>query len=147
MRRTYYSSGHASMKVHSITIINFPQPYLPRGMSAVHAQVAAGHEAAGIAQQEHSGAAVLLRAGQTAQHVLLGPLITTLGEVKEELFHHGGDDVAGGDGVDADVVLAPLGGEVATELDDSGLACVVGGTDETLARVSMLAQSSLVESY
>lgn len=101
-------------------------------MASVNAQVTASHKAARIAEQEDSRTAVLLRAGQTAQHVLLGPLVAALGEVHEELFDHRGDDVAGGDGVDADVVLAPLGGEVAAELDDGGFAGVVGGTDEAL---------------
>lgn len=109
-----------------------PPPSLPSGMATVNAQVAASHEAASIAEQEDGGTAVLLRAGQTAQHVLLGPLVAALGEVNEELLHHGGDDVAGGDGVDADVVLAPFGGEVAAELDDGCFARVVGGADEAL---------------
>lgn len=116
-------------------------------MTTINTQVTTSHEAGSITEQEDGGTAVLFRTGETTEHVLLGPLVATVGEVDEELLDHGGDNVAGGDGVDADVVLAPLGGEVATELDDSGLACVVGGTDETLARVSMLAQSSLVESY
>lgn len=101
-------------------------------MTTVNAQITSSHEATGITEEEHSSAAVLLRARQTAQHVLLGPLVAALGKFDEELFHHGGDDVARGDGVDADVVLAPFGGEVATELDDGCFAGVVGGTDEAL---------------
>ena len=50
----------------------------------------------------------------------------------EERFHHGGDDVAGRDGVDADAVVAPFRGEVAGELEDTGFAGVVGGADEAL---------------
>lgn len=101
-------------------------------MATVNAQVAARHETAGIAEQEDGRAAVFFRAGQAAQHVLLGPLVAALGEVDEELLHHGRDDVAGRDGVDADVVLAPFGGEVAGELDDGCFAGVVGGTDQAL---------------
>lgn len=101
-------------------------------MATVHAQVATSHEAAGVAEQEHGGTAVLLRARQAAQHVLLGPLVAALGELDEELLDHSSHDVAGGDGVDTDVVLAPLGGEVAAQLDDSGLAGIVGGTNQTL---------------
>lgn len=102
-------------------------------MSTVNAQVTTSHEAASIAEQEDSRPAVLLRTGQTAQHVLLGPLVAALRELDEELLDHCGDDVAGGDGVDADVVLAPFGGEVAAELDDGGFAGVVCGTDEALS--------------
>ncbi|KAI6890292.1 hypothetical protein KC325_g258 [Hortaea werneckii] len=41
---------------------------------------------------------------------------------------------AGRDGVDADVVVAPFGGEVAAELQHGGFGGVVGGADETLRR-------------
>lgn len=105
---------------------------LPRGMSAVHAYVAPRHEAAGVAQQEDGGAAVLAGRGHAAQHVLLGPVGAAVGELLEQPLDHGRGDVAGRDGVDADVELAPLGGEVAGQLDDSGLACVVGGADQAL---------------
>lgn len=115
-----------------------PLPHLPRGMATVHAQVATSHEAARIAEQEHCGTAVLLWTGQTAQHVLLGPLVAALGELDEQLLDHLGDDVAGGNSVDADVILAPLGGQVAAQLDDGCFAGVVGGADETLKRVVWL---------
>lgn len=82
-------------------------------MSTIHAQVAPSHEAARIAEQEDRSATVLLRTRQTAEHVLLRPLVAALWELDEQVLHHGGDDVARGDSVDADVVLAPLGGEVA----------------------------------
>lgn len=106
--------------------------HLPRGVATIHAQVAASHEAAGIAEQEDRGATVLLWPGEAAQHVLLGPLVPAVGELDEQLLDHGGDDVAGGDGVDADVVGAPFGGEIAGELEDSGLAGIVCGTNQTL---------------
>lgn len=101
-------------------------------MTAIHPQVTPRHEAAGITDQEDGGAAILLGLGHATQHVLLGPLVAALGEFHEELLDHGGDDVAGGDGVDADTVLAPLGREVAAELDDGGLRGVVGGADQSL---------------
>jgi hypothetical protein len=106
--------------------------HLPCGVATIHAQVAASHKAASIAEQEDGGATVLLRTGEAAKHVLLGPLVAALGEFNEEILDHGGDDVAGGDGVDADVVGAPFGGEVAGKLEDSGFAGVVRGADETL---------------
>lgn len=87
--------------------------FLPSGMSTIHAQVTASHKAAGIAEQEDRGTAVLLRTRQTAEHVLFRPLVAALWELNEQVLHHGGDNVARGDGVDTDVVLAPLGGEVA----------------------------------
>lgn len=104
-------------------------------MSTVNAQVTTSHEAARITEQEDRRTAVLLRTGQAAQHVLLGPLVAALGEVDEELLDHGGDDVARGDGVDADVVLAPFGGEVAAELDDGCFGGVIGGADQTLQSI------------
>lgn len=101
-------------------------------MATVHAQIAAGHESAGVADEEHGRAAVFVGGGQTAQHVLLGPFVATLGELDEELLDHRSDDVAGRDGVDPDVVRAPLHGEVAGELEHGGLAGIVGRADETL---------------
>lgn len=101
-------------------------------MATVHAQITTSHETACIAEQEHCRTAVLLGTGQTAQHVLLGPLVAALGVLDEQLLDHLRDDVARGNGVDADVVLAPLGGQIPAQLDDSGFAGVVGGADETL---------------
>jgi hypothetical protein len=121
--------------------------HLPSGMPAIHAQVTSGHEAARITEQEDRSAAVLLRARQAAEHVLLGPLVTALRELDEQLLDHGGDDVAGRDGVDADVVLAPLGGEVAAQLDDGGLAGVVGGTNETLLNFRISGRNFIFKKY
>lgn len=103
-------------------------------MPAIHPQVCAGHVRARIADQEHGGAAVLVRGRQAVQHVLGWPLRRALGELHKEVCDHGRQDVAGGDGVDADVVDAPLGGEVARELEDGGLGGVVGRAYETLVR-------------
>ena len=82
-------------------------------MATVNAQVTARHEAASIAEQEERGAAVLLWTRQTAQHVLLRPLVATLREVDEQLLDHGSDYVAWRDSVDANIVLAPFSGQVA----------------------------------
>lgn len=109
-----------------------PMLHLPRSMATVNAQVTTSHEAASIAEQEDCSTTVLLRAGQTAQHVLLGPLVAALGELDEQLLDHLSDDVARGNGVDADVVLAPFSSQVAAQLDDGRFAGVVGGADQTL---------------
>lgn len=105
---------------------------LPRSMATVHPQIASRHKAAGIADQKHSRATVFLGPRQATQHVLLGPFLAALGELHEQVLDHLRDDVAGADGVDADVVLAPFGGEVAAELDDGGFGGVVGWADEAL---------------
>lgn len=94
-------------------------------MSAIDAQVAARHEAAGVAEQEHGGTAVLAGLAEPVEHVVLGPLDLALRVLHEERLDHGGDDVAGRDGVDADAVSAPFGSQVTAELQDGGLGGVV----------------------
>jgi hypothetical protein len=94
-------------------------------MTTIDAQVAASHEAAGVAQQEDGSSTVIFRAAQLAQHVLLGPLGLALRESLEQLLDHLGDDVTGGECVDADAILAPFRGEVASKLDHSGLGGIV----------------------
>lgn len=106
-------------------------------MTTVHPQITSSHKATGITDQKHSSTAVLFGARQTAQHVLLRPLFATLGELHKEVLDHLGDDVAGADGVDTDVVLAPFGGEVAAELDDGCFGGVVGWADEALLCLSV----------
>ena len=101
-------------------------------MPTINPQITARHERAGITDEEDRGAAVLLRHGELAEHVLRGPVAAAVGELLEERLHHGRDDVAGRDGVDADAVVAPFGGEVAGELEHAGFAGVVGGADEAL---------------
>lgn len=101
-------------------------------MAAVHAQIAASHEAARVADQENRGTTVLSRTGQTTQHVLFGPLGAALRELEKQILDHLGDNVPRRDGVDADVVLAPFGGQVAAQLDDAGLGSVVRSADEAL---------------
>jgi hypothetical protein len=105
---------------------------LPCGVAAIHAQVTSSHEAASIAEKEDSGATVLFRPGETGKHVLLGPLVAAFGELDKQLLNHSGDNVARGDGVDADVVGAPFGSEVAGELDDSSFASVICGANKAL---------------
>ena len=53
----------------------------------------------------------------------------------EQLFDHGGYDVPWRDGVDADVVLAPLSGQIPAELDDGRLAGVVGTSGSLAVRI------------
>jgi hypothetical protein len=101
-------------------------------MPAVHAQIAAGHKAAGVADQENRSTTVLGRARQATQHVLLGPLGATLGKLDKQVLDHLGDNIARRNGVDADVVLAPFGGQVAAQLEDAGFGSVVGSADEAL---------------
>ena len=129
------------MKSSQSTVIRDPSaPFLPirrikilpSGVPAIHSQVASGHKAACVADQEHCCTTILGRRAQTAKHVLSGPLLATLGVLDEELLDHGGDDVARGDGVDADAVLAPFGSEVSRELQDTGLGGVVRWADEAL---------------
>lgn len=82
-------------------------------MPTVDAKIAASHEAGGLADQEHCGAAVLLWDAQLPKHVLRRPVATSFRVLLEESFDHGGDDVAGRDSVDTNTVLAPFGSEVA----------------------------------
>lgn len=103
-------------------------------MATVHAQVATSHEAAGIAEQENGCTAVLLWPGETTKHVLLRPLVATIREVDEQFLNHSSNNVARGDSVDTNVVLAPLSGEVTAQLDDGGLTGIVGGANETLLK-------------
>lgn len=105
---------------------------LPGSMATIHPQIASSHKAAGVTDQKHSRATVLLRARQTAQHVLLGPFLAALGVLHKQVLDHLGDDIPGADGVDANVVLAPFGGEVAAELDDGCFGGIIGWADEAL---------------
>lgn len=101
------------------------QPILPRRVSTIDPQVTAGHEAAGVAEEEDGGAAVLPGHAQPLEHVVVGPDLPALGEALKELLGHGGDDVARREGVDADAAGAPFHGEVLCELDDGGFRGVV----------------------
>ena len=98
-------------------------------MSTINPQIRSRHEAARITDTEHCGSPVLFRNTQLSQHVLRRPVASALGVFLEESFDHCGCDVAGRDGVHADAVRAPFGGEVAAELEDGGFGGVVGGAD------------------
>lgn len=101
-------------------------------MATIHAQVASSHETASIAKQKDSSATVLFRSGETTKHVLFGPLVAAFRVLDEQLLNHSGNNVTRGDGVDADVVGAPFGREVAGELEDSSLASIICGANKTL---------------
>lgn len=105
-------------------------------MPPINPHITPCHKATRITEQKHRRTTVLARTGQTAEHVILGPGLATLGILDEELLHHGGDDVAGRNGVAADLVGAPFHGEVAGELEDAGFAGVVGGADEALSSLA-----------
>lgn len=77
-------------------------------MSAIDPEIRARHETAGVAEEEDGSAAVLVGRAETAEHVLLGPLLSSLGVLEEEVLEHLGEDVAGREGVDADAVDAPF---------------------------------------
>ena len=99
---------------------------LPGSVATVNAQISTSHEAAGITDQKHTSATELVRQRQATEHVFLGPLLLAVGEVVEQVLQHLGHDVAGREGVDADAVSAPFGGEVASELDDGSFGGIVG---------------------
>lgn len=101
-------------------------------MPTIHSQIAASHEAAGIADEEDRSTTVLLWCAESAEHVLLRPLGFAVGELAEEFLHHGSDDIAGRDGIHPNSVVAPLRSQVTSQLEDTGLAGVVCRTDETL---------------
>lgn len=101
-------------------------------MSTINLKITASHKAARIADAENSRTPVLLRHTQLAQHVLRRPVAPALRVLLEQSLDHGGRDVAGRNGVHADAVAAPFGGEVAAELEDGGFGGVVGGADEAL---------------
>lgn len=101
-------------------------------MASVNPQVASGHEAASIADEEDAGASVFVWVAELAQHILRGPVAASLGVLLEESLHHLSHDIARRNGVDADAVGTPFRGEVAGELKDSGLRRIVCGTDQAL---------------
>ena len=98
-------------------------------MTTIDPQITARHEAARIANAKHRSTPVLLGNTELAEHVLRGPVALALGVLFEQRLDHGGRDVAGRDGVDADAVGAPFGGQVAAELKHGGFGGVVGGAD------------------
>lgn len=107
---------------------------LPSGMPTVYPQIRTRHKTTRTTHQEHPRAPILLRPTQFPQHILRWPVSPALRILFEQLFHHGRHDVARGNGVDADAMGAPFGGEVARELDEAGFGGVVGGADEALGQ-------------
>lgn len=99
-------------------------------MPTIDPQVGPSHEAAGVAEQEDGGAAVVLGPAERAQHVLLRPLDLALRELDEQLLHHLRHDVPRRYRVHADPVAAPLHREVATQLDHGRFGCVVDPAGE-----------------
>lgn len=69
-----------------------------------------------------------MRVADAAEHVLASPLGLALGMNIEKVLQHLGLDVSGRERVDADAVLAPFGGEAASELDDGRLGGIVNTT-------------------
>jgi len=109
-------------------------------MPSIHSQVCPSHEGTCIAYQKHRRASILLRFAQLPQHILRRPISPPIGKLLEERFNHGGNDVAGRDGVDADAVGSPFRGQVACKLDDAGFGGVVGGAYEVLEERGGLAE-------
>ena len=99
-------------------------------MPPINPQIRARHEAARITEQENGRATILLGVAQSLEHIRIGPSSSALGKRFEEAGCHGGHDVAWRKRVDADAVLAPFGGEVAAELEDSGFGGVIGAFAE-----------------
>jgi hypothetical protein len=110
-------------------------PLSPRSMSTIDLEITSSHEAARITDAEHSRAPVLLRHTQLAQHILRRPVAPALRVLLEQSLHHSGRDIAGRNGIHADAVAAPFGGEVAAELEDGGFGGVVGWADEALVEI------------
>jgi hypothetical protein len=98
-------------------------------MPPINPQITTRHKAARITNTEHRSTPVLLRHTELAQHVLRRPVAPALGVFFKQSLDHGGRDVAGRDGVDADAVGAPFRGQVAAELQHCGFGGVVGGAD------------------
>ena len=73
-----------------------------------------------------------MRHAQLAKHVLRWPVSPPLRVLLEQRLNHSCGDIARRDGVYADAVYAPLGGEVAGELDHAGFAGIVGWANEAL---------------
>ena len=64
-------------------------------MATIDPQIAARHEAAGIADQEHGGSTVFLRRAQLAQHILRWPISSALRILLEKRLDHRSHDIAG----------------------------------------------------
>ena len=81
---------------------------LPRRVATIDTHIGTSHEAARIAEHEHSSATELSGFAELAEHVLRWPVPPSFRELFEKRCGHGGHDVAGGDGVDSNAELAPF---------------------------------------
>ena len=109
-------------------------------MATIHPQIRSCHKAAGITDQKDRCTSILLWHTQLPQHVLLRPFASPFWKLLEQCFDHGCDDVTWRDSVDSDTILAPFGGEVASELEHAGFTGVVCWADEALLEKSLLVE-------
>ena len=77
-------------------------------MPSIDPQITTRHKAARITDAKHRSTPVLLGHTEFPQHILRRPVAPALGVFLEQSLDHGGRDVAGRDGVDADAVGAPF---------------------------------------
>lgn len=83
---------------------------LPAGMATIDSQIGARHVRTCWAEEEHSGSSKFFGFAEPAEHVLRRPFDLSFGVPAEELFDHGGDDIARRYGVDANTILSPFRG-------------------------------------
>ena len=83
---------------------------LPASMATINPQVRTGHKRTCWAQEEYGGTSEIFRSAELSEHVLSGPVDSPFGESLEEFFDHGGDNVAGGYGINSNAVFAPFRG-------------------------------------
>lgn len=79
------------MQNHNVNLAD-KERLLPSSMATVNPQIRSGHESTGIAEQEYSGATVVLRLAELVQHVVSGPLRLALGVLHKQLLNHLGDN-------------------------------------------------------
>lgn len=94
-------------------------------MSAVNAEVAARHEAAGIAEEEEGGTAIFLRLAESLEHVLRGPLRLSLWILFKQIEEHLCCAVSRRERVDTNAMHTPFGGQASSHLHNASLGRVV----------------------
>ena len=104
----------------------------PRGMTPIDPHIRPRHELRSIAQQEDCSPTIIFRLAQLIEHILLWPLLPPLRILNEQLLRHGSDDIARGNRVHADAILAPFRRQITSQLDDACFGGIVGWTDESL---------------
>lgn len=97
----------------------------PGSMSAVNAEVATRHEAAGVAEEEEGGAAILLGLAESLEHVLRGPLRLSLWVLFKQVEEHLGRAISRRECVDTNAVHTPFSGQASSHLHDTSLGGVV----------------------